>query len=295
MTLTLDDVRNKRFRMARKTGYEVLEVDEFVDEVEESIAQMVEENHNLRRQVEALRHGTSADRGPVEPAQTALASQAAVSDVAQLPEGVTTMVVTTGKEASSAVVRLVELSTAQAEQLVAEATDEAAQIREEASREAQEVSTDARTRAERLESEARLNAERVQAEAKSRADALDRDVSTRREELFAELERERDELSGAVGDLRRFETSFRGNLTAELRRHIDQLEAGHAEPAEVPDLAAGAGASGAWASGAGSTELGSAEPGSQDGGDSASDDQPSPIAGPPSDTPRLDALLGDQH
>ena len=37
MTLTLDDVRNtvrnKRFRVARKAGYEVLEVDEFVDEV----------------------------------------------------------------------------------------------------------------------------------------------------------------------------------------------------------------------------------------------------------------------
>ena len=33
MTLTLDDVRNKQFRMARKAGYEVLQVDEFVDEV----------------------------------------------------------------------------------------------------------------------------------------------------------------------------------------------------------------------------------------------------------------------
>ena len=43
MTLTLDDVRNKRFRMARKSGYEVLEVDEFVDEVEESFAQLLEE------------------------------------------------------------------------------------------------------------------------------------------------------------------------------------------------------------------------------------------------------------
>ena len=55
MTLTLDDVRNKRFRMARKSGYEVLEVDEFVDEVEESFAQLVEENQNLKKQVEALK------------------------------------------------------------------------------------------------------------------------------------------------------------------------------------------------------------------------------------------------
>src|SRR3954454_12424231 len=58
MTLSLDDVRNKRFRMARKSGYEVLEVDEFVDEVEESFAQLFEENASLKKQVDALRSGT---------------------------------------------------------------------------------------------------------------------------------------------------------------------------------------------------------------------------------------------
>src|SRR5215212_11067911 len=44
MTLTLDDVRNKRFRVARKSGYDILEVDEFVDEVEESFAQLLKDN-----------------------------------------------------------------------------------------------------------------------------------------------------------------------------------------------------------------------------------------------------------
>ena len=55
MTLSLDDVRNKRFRMARKSGYEVLEVDEFVDEVEATFEQLFEENQNLKKQVEARR------------------------------------------------------------------------------------------------------------------------------------------------------------------------------------------------------------------------------------------------
>ena len=55
MTLSLDDVRNKRFRMARKSGYEVLEVDEFVDEVEESFAQLIEENQSLKKQVDSLK------------------------------------------------------------------------------------------------------------------------------------------------------------------------------------------------------------------------------------------------
>jgi hypothetical protein len=42
-------------------------------------------------------------------------------------------VVTTGKEASAAVVRLVEMSTEQAERLVEEVTADANRIREEAS------------------------------------------------------------------------------------------------------------------------------------------------------------------
>ena len=66
MTLSLDDVRNKRFRMARKGGYEVLEVDEFVDQVEESFAQLTEENASLKKQVDALKSG-SADQPPVPP------------------------------------------------------------------------------------------------------------------------------------------------------------------------------------------------------------------------------------
>ena len=60
MTLSLDDVRNKRFRMARKSGYEVLEVDEFVDEVEATFEQLFQENQNLRKQVESLKSTSSA-------------------------------------------------------------------------------------------------------------------------------------------------------------------------------------------------------------------------------------------
>ena len=67
MTLSLDDVRNKRFRMARKSGYEVLEVDEFVDEVEETFAQLFEENQNLKRQVESLKSAPPAPAAATPP------------------------------------------------------------------------------------------------------------------------------------------------------------------------------------------------------------------------------------
>src|SRR5215211_3532360 len=226
MTLTLDDVRNKRFRVARKSGYEVLEVDEFVDEVREIFTLLLEDNQNLEKQVVALKSA------PPVPARTPapLAQAPTVQPpVPQQPNPVRPsasgpIVVTTGKEASAAVVRLVEISTEQAERLVEEVTADANRIREEANRTAHQLTTDARTRAARVESEARVNAERLNADAHSRAEMLD------------DLERQRDHLTAAVGALRNFEAAYRTNLTGHLRKEIETLESGRAEPDEVPDV-----------------------------------------------------------
>jgi DivIVA domain-containing protein len=291
MTLTLDDVRNKRFRMARKSGYEVLEVDEFVDEVEESFAQLLEENQNLKKQVDALKSAPPvAAPAPhtIAPPPTVQPPPTRQPAPAQQPMS-GTIVVTTGKEASAAVVRLVEMSTEQAERLVDEATDDANRIREEANRTAHQLTTDARTRAERVESEARVNAERLQADALSRAEKLDREIEGRRGEMFGDLERQRDDLTAAVAALRSFEAAYRTNLTTHLRRQIETLEAGRAEPVDVPDVI---------------RELkptenpsnGTAQPGELGVDQPQREDAPSYSGGSsPSNTPRLDALLGDQR
>jgi DivIVA domain-containing protein len=289
MTLSLDDVRNKRFRMARKSGYEVLEVDEFVDEVEESFAQLIEENNNLKRQVESLK------AAPPAPAQGAPVSQPAPQPQQARPvePGAVpgAVVVTTGKEASAAVVRLVEMSTEQAERLVAEATEDANRIREEANRTAHQVTTDARTRAERVESEARVNAERVQADALSRAEKLDREIEGRRGEMFGDLEKQRDDLTAAVAALRKFEAAYRANLTNHLRSQIESLETGRSEPVDPPDVVRDlrpVDKNTNGASAAGDSESAPAQ--------GERDDAPTLGGGTPtSNTPRLDALLGDQR
>ena len=288
MTLSLDDVRNKRFRMARKSGYEVLEVDEFVDEVEESFAQLIEENSNLKRQVESLKAAPPAAAAPVAAAQppSQQPPQARPAEPGRI-------VVTTGKEASAAVVRLVEMSTEQAERLVAEATDDANRIREEANRTAHQVTTDARTRAERVESEARVNAERVQADALSRAEKLDREIEGRRGEMFGDLEWQRDDLTAAVAALRSFEAAYRANLTNHLRGQIESLETGRSEPVDPPDVIKNlrpvdTSTNGAVGSGSGDSEQAPAQ--------GERDDAPTLGGGSPtSNTPRLDALLGDQR
>jgi DivIVA domain-containing protein len=295
MTLTLDDVRNKRFRMARKSGYEVLEVDEFVDEVEESFAQLIEENQNLKKQIEALKAAPPPQQ-PIAPAaptvQAPQPRQPAPAQTASAQPQSGTIVVTTGKEASAAVVRLVEMSTEQAERLVEEATEDANRIREEANRTAHQLTTDARTRAERVESEARVNAERLQADAHSRAEKLDREIESRRGEMFGDLERQRDDLTAAVAALRNFETAYRTNLTTHLRKQIETLEAGRAEPGEIPDVVRDAKPTESNSNG-----ISTGQQGEHGGADQPQQrgEAPSYSGSPGSNTPRLDALLGDQR
>ena len=285
MTLSLDDVRNKRFRMARKSGYEVLEVDEFVDEVEETFAQLFEENQNLKKQVESLKSAPPAPAAATPPPAPIQQPRPAPAPAPQA-SGSGPIVVTTGKDASTAVVRLVEMSTEQAERLVNEATEDANRIREEANRIAHQVTTDARTRAERVESEARVNAERMQADALNRAEKLDKDIESRRSDMFGDLQKQREDLTKAVTALRTFEATYRRNLTNHLRSQLEAWESGRSEPPDAPDV----------------VRLGAAEQSNQrkngasprEGGDR--DETPTMGGGAQgSDTPRLDALLGDQR
>ncbi|MGO1384910.1 MAG: DivIVA domain-containing protein, partial [Arachnia sp.] len=62
MSLTLEEVRRVRFRMAKRnvTGYEVGDVDTFIDKVEESFAQFENERELLRREAESLRDSDDA-------------------------------------------------------------------------------------------------------------------------------------------------------------------------------------------------------------------------------------------
>ena len=45
MTLTLEQVRQTRFHLARRNGYEPVDVDNFVDKVEVTLAQLSAEFH----------------------------------------------------------------------------------------------------------------------------------------------------------------------------------------------------------------------------------------------------------
>ncbi|MFT4296460.1 MAG: DivIVA domain-containing protein [Micropruina sp.] len=64
MTLSLEQVRQTRFHLARRNGYEPVDVDNFVDQVEVTLAQLGEENETLKKQVETLTAGGPAEAAP---------------------------------------------------------------------------------------------------------------------------------------------------------------------------------------------------------------------------------------
>ncbi len=271
MTLTLDDVRNMKFRIARRSGYEVLDVDQFVDRVEEAFAQLTEENQQLKRQVADLTAAAEAasraseDRAPEPPTwsapepepEPAPSPATAPTSPASSAGDAEKIVVTTADEASPAVVRLVQLATEQAEQVVSDAREESAAILQKAQVEATGVTSQAVAQAERVESDARLAADRLRNESEAKARAFEEELKVRRRDAFSAMETERDQLKAAVGELRSFEKTYRSNLTDHLRSQISGLENATLEPKDTPGLLSSA-----------------------------------PAEQSNSDTPRLDALLG---
>src|SRR5918998_3292741 len=60
MPLTPEDVSNKRFTPVRlREGYDMGEVDQFLDEVEAELARLTKENDDLRAKLSAAQSGAS--------------------------------------------------------------------------------------------------------------------------------------------------------------------------------------------------------------------------------------------
>jgi DivIVA domain-containing protein len=213
MPLTPEDVSNKRFTTVRlREGYDMTEVDQFLDEVEAELSRLLKENEALRGGDAAATPAPTAAPAPTvgptdAPAEDEQAPAAAVDAPAAAPEvpaqampvsepaasggaaGRETLTVTTTAEASAAATRLLELAGRNADQLV-----------EEAEQQAQQIVGEARTRAQELDVE----------------------TDQRRESLLSDIERQKVELTGQIDGLRAFEREYR----AELRTYFeDQLAA----------------------------------------------------------------------
>ncbi len=206
MSLTPEDVSNKRFTTVRlREGYDMPEVDQFLDEVESALQRLTQENASLRAQLgtgeaAAVPETTEAKKTtPPEEAAEPAAAEVPAAPVRE-PARVETLQVSTTAEASVAATRLLELAGRNADELVAEAQQSAEQI----------------------VGKARTDAEKLEADARARSQALDDEVAQRRQVVFGALETDKAELDREIENLRTFEREYR----AELRTYFeDQLAA----------------------------------------------------------------------
>ncbi len=232
MPLTPEDVSNKRFTPVRlREGYDMGEVDQFLDEVEAELARLTKENDDLRSKLSAAQSGAPVaveqpkpvveERVPEptpepipEPTPAPTPAPPAPEPVAAAAaSSVETLRVETVPEASSAAARLLEIATRNADELVEEAKDEADRIVGEA-----------RTKAERIDAESKGKADRLEADARRRAEMLDGETSERRQQMFGDLEKERDKLNGEVENLRSFEREYRARLKSYFTQQLESLE-----------------------------------------------------------------------
>jgi DivIVA domain-containing protein len=225
MPLTPEDVSNKRFTPVRlREGYDMGEVDQFLDEVESELSRLTRENEELRNRLGATQHGadgsapeSSEQPAPAEPTEAAAPAAAAAPvetvEPAAPTEPAETIKVTTVADASSAAARLLEIATRNAAELVGEAKEQADKIVGEA-----------RTKAERLESESKEHADRVETDARTRSQLLDSEVAERREQMFGDLDKERQRLSGEVESLRTFEREYRSRLRTYFQQQLAALD-----------------------------------------------------------------------
>ena len=216
MPLTPEDVSNKRFTPVRlREGYDMGEVDQFLDEVEAELARLTKENDDLRSKLSSAQSGglapTETYSPPVQrqPEPEPVPTPVPAAPAAEAPQ---TIRVETVPEASNAAARLLEIATNNADELV-----------EDAKNQADKIVGEARTKAERLESEAKGKADRLETDARARSQMLDAETSERRAQLFGDLEKERDKLNLDVENLRSFEREYRSRLKTYFTQQLEAL------------------------------------------------------------------------
>jgi DivIVA domain-containing protein len=230
MPLTPEDVRNKRFTPVRlREGYDMGEVDQFLDEVEAELERLTQENNDLRTKLAAASSARPPEMTQQMPApepprpRIEEPKPPPVVEPPPMPPMQRGVGPESVADASGAAARLLEIAAKNAEEIEADAKDQADKILAEA-----------RMKAERLTNESRAKADRMESDARARAQKLDAETAERRQQLFGDLERDRDRLSREVEHLRSFEREYRSRLKNYFQAQLAQLEGEETVAAPLP-------------------------------------------------------------
>ncbi|MGH8823203.1 MAG: DivIVA domain-containing protein [Jiangellaceae bacterium] len=211
MPLTPEAVDNKEFTTVRlREGYDMQEVDEFLDEIAAELSRMHRENEELRDKLSAVTQGG----GLVSAADTVAGPQRQAEGPKPPPPAppVPPMGATTSPPTEAAA-KVLALAQKTADELVADSKLEADRLL-----------ADARQRADNIDSESSAKVSKIENDAQGRADALEREAQQRHEQVVGKLESEREHLDSQVQNLKAFEREYRSRLKAYLESELRKLE-----------------------------------------------------------------------
>lgn len=218
MPLTPADVHNVAFKkpMLGKRGYDEDDVDTFLDEVERELARLIEENSELRAQVERLRAGAGpgvADNAELAGQMERLRSEkAAAENALRAAQGEIEQLRAQGPVAGGASAADAEAGEQQALRLLMVAQ-----------RTADDHVDSARREADKVLGEARAQSEELVRETRAKAESLDREQRQRHQEVMGTLETKRAALQKHIEELKAFEREYRTRLKAYLESQLRDL------------------------------------------------------------------------
>ncbi|MGH3680367.1 MAG: DivIVA domain-containing protein [Natronosporangium sp.] len=222
MPLTPADVHNVAFKKPPigKRGYDEEEVDAFLDEVERELARLIEENSELRANLERGGGGRGAPPG-------AGADPRLLQENADLKAQLDRI----GRDKSAAEqaargmqAELEQFRAGGGEVTGADGEQQALRVLMMAQRTADDHVNDARREADQLLSDARGKAEELTRDARGKAEALERDARQRHQEAMGGLDAKRSALQKHIEELKQFEREYRTRLKAYLESQLRDLE-----------------------------------------------------------------------
>ena len=234
MPLTPADVHNVAFKKPPigKRGYDEDEVDAFLDLIEAELARLIEENNDLKQQVDEMARSGGPGPGqlrqpppPPAPEPMVMAPQAAP----RIDE-------------NSQVVKVLAMAQETAEKYVSDAKTEADRMIGDARSTADRMIGEARSKADSMVGDARSQAASVEREARGKATSLVQDAERKHNEIIGGLEQRKGTLEKRIEELRTFEREYRTRLKSYLESQLRDLDGrGSAEPAAVAAAAGYAG------------------------------------------------------
>ena len=241
MPLMPADVANVAFSKPPmgKRGYDEDEVDAFLDLVEAELARLIQENTDLRNQVEQLDQqlfaapvDTGGDLRPLEswlgpPSPPPLREQTSPGGDHNVHAA---RVLGLAQEMAD---RLTGEAKAEADGMLGEARTKSEQLLSEARAKAEGMVNEARTRAETMLNDARTRAETLERQSREKAASLERDAARKHTEIIAALSQEKSILEKKIDELRTFERGYRTRLKTYLDSQLRELAGrGSIAPAE---------------------------------------------------------------